>query len=157
MGATQFQAILERPEGVGTWTYLAIPFDAHTKYGSRGQVKVKGTIDGEPFRSTLLPRGDGSHYLVVPRPLRDKIGASAGAKVTVVLEMDQVAREVKVPRDLLAALRKVKGAKAAFVRLPPSHRKEYVVWIESAKKVETRQRRIAKAVQMVCEGAHLKQ
>ena len=109
MGETKFQAILERPEGVGTWTYLAIPFDAVERYGSRGQIKVKGTINGQPFTSTLLPRGDGSHYLVVPRPIREKIGASRGAKVRVTLEADKEVRKVAVPKDLTAALRKRRG------------------------------------------------
>ena len=157
MGETKFQAMLKRPEGVGIWTYLAIPFDAVEKYGSRGQIKVKGTINGQPFTSTLLPRGDGSHYLVVPRPIREKIGASRGAKVRVTLEADKGVRKVAVPKDLTAALRKRRGAAAAFEKLSPSHRKEYVSWIESAKKDETRQRRLAKAVEMICDGARLKE
>ena len=157
MGDTKFQAILERPEGVGTWTYLAIPFDAREKYGSRGQIKVKGTINGQPFKSTLLPRGDGSHYLVDSRPIREKIGASHGAKVRVTLEADKEVRKVAVPKDLAAALKKRKAAADAFETLSPSHRKEYVSWIESAKIDETRQRRIAKAVEMICDGARLKE
>ena len=152
MGETKFQAILERPEGVGTWTYLAIPFDAREKYGSRGQIKVKGTVNGQPFKSTLLPQGDGSHYLVVPRSIREKIGASQGAKVRVTLEADKEVRKVAVPKDLTAALKKRHGAAAAFEKLSPSHRKEYVSWIESAKKAETREKRMRSILAMMAKG-----
>ncbi len=156
MAATKFQAVLERPEGVGTWTYLAIPFDASSKYGSRGQTKVKGTIDGALYKSTLLPRGDGKHYLVVPRPIREKIGVGVGAQVTVIMEMDRKVRKVDVPRDLSAALKKVRGATAAFRKLAASHQKEYIEWIESAKRPDTRKRRIEKAIEMVTHGGKVK-
>jgi hypothetical protein len=65
-----FEAELIRPEGVGTWTYLNIPREIASMFGSQRQVKVKGTIEGYPFRSTALPMGDGSHYLVVGKDIR---------------------------------------------------------------------------------------
>ena len=49
-----FSATLERPEGIGTWTFLPIPIDVKTIFGVSGQLKVRGTIDGEPFRSSAL-------------------------------------------------------------------------------------------------------
>jgi hypothetical protein len=155
MDKVVFEALLVRPEGVGTWTYLSVPFDARKRYGSKGQLKVKGSIDGHPFRSTLLPRGDGTHYLVVPREIRGQIGASAGATVTVVLEHDTAPRTITPPEDMRAALAAREGSLPASERLAPSHQKRYVTWIESAKRQETRQRRIAKAVEMISEGKRL--
>ena len=73
-----------------------------------------------------------------------------------IIDDDKEGRKVAVPKDLTAALKKRKGAAAAFEKQSPSHRKEYVSWIESAKKDETRQRRVAKAVEMICDGARLK-
>lgn len=151
-----FEAILERPEGVGTWTVLTVPLSAHERFGSKGQIKVRGTIDGEPFQSTLLPRGGRSHVLVVGKAIRDKIKATQGSRVRVVIEADAAPRKVALPKDLKAALRKRRGATAAFDKLPPSHQKEHLAWIESAKKEETGRRRIQATVDRVCTGERLK-
>src|SRR4051794_17368734 len=87
-GAEAFEATLVRPEGVGTWTYLVIPRDLEALYGVRGQIKVRGTINGQPFRSSAMPRGDGAHYLVVNTSIREQIGATPGDSVMVTLERD---------------------------------------------------------------------
>ena len=60
-----FDATLVRPPGVGTWTYLNVPFNVADEFGTKGQLKVKGSVNGVPFRGSLLPQGDGRHYLVV--------------------------------------------------------------------------------------------
>jgi hypothetical protein len=101
-----FEAVLIRPEGVGTWIYLHIPVYVSATFNSRGQAKVKGAINGYPFRTTALPMGDGSHYLVVGKDIRDQIGASQGDTGKVMLEVDLDERQVDVPEDLLQALRR---------------------------------------------------
>jgi uncharacterized protein YdeI (YjbR/CyaY-like superfamily) len=70
--------------------------------------------------------------------------------------MGRDVRKVDVPRDLLTALRKVRGATAAFRELAPSHQREYVAWIETAKRPDTRQRRINKLVEMIMQGGSSK-
>ena len=62
MASYNFKAILKRPDGVGTWTYLDILVDVSATFGAKGQVKVKGTINGQPFRSSALPHGDGTTW-----------------------------------------------------------------------------------------------
>jgi hypothetical protein len=99
-----FEAVLIRPEGVGTWTYLNIPRDISSTFGSKGQVKVKGTINGHPFRSTVVPKGDGSHLLVVGKEIRDQIKKAVGDSVKVTLEPDLEDRQVVIPKDLQQAL-----------------------------------------------------
>ena len=81
MTSYNFNAILRRPEGVGTWTYLDIPVDVSATFGVKGQVKVKGTINGQPFRSSALPHGDGTHYLVVGQPIRNALVVTQGDTV----------------------------------------------------------------------------
>jgi len=142
----EFAAELKRPEGVGTWTYLDIPFDLAAESGGKGQVKVKGTIGGQPFRSMALPHGNGWHYLVVNKPLRDAISVTQGDIVKVVMMVDNEPRQVSVPADLLGALKVNPEAKATFEGYPYYHQKEYLDWVEDAKKSETRQRRIAKVI-----------
>ena len=146
MSLQSFIATLQRPDGVGTWTYLTIPFDAATVYGVKGQIKVKGTLNGLPFRGSLMPDGRGGHFLVVKKTLRDHLGVSQGSVVQVRLDRDSAERTVSVPRDVKQALAANPPAAAAFQALPPSHQQEYLDHIAGAKKDETRQRRIAAAV-----------
>ena len=156
MAGFTFEEVLIRPEGVGTWTFLNIPAEVSGTFGSKGQVKVKGTINGYPFRSTALPMGDGTHYLVVPKDIREHIAASPGDTVRVTMELDQEQRVVKIPDDLLEALLSQPEAKERFEKMPYSHQKEYVSWIASAKRVETRQRRIEQAIARILQGSKLR-
>lgn len=156
MAGKAFSAKLVRMEGVGTWTYCDVPFDVEKAFGKGGQVKVKGTVNGISFKSTLLPNGDGNHFLVVPKPLRDKAKIKAGGRVKVVLECDAAVRIVEAPPDLAKALARNKAARQTWDDFPPSHRKAYVEWIVEAKKNETRARRVEKAVALMADKKPLK-
>ena len=147
----EFQSTLERPEGTGTWTFLPIPIDLKARYGAAGQIKVRGTIAGEPFRSTALPRGDGTHYLVVKGEIRERINATAGTVVAVVLERDLDERAVDVPDDFRMALASTEAVRSTFEEFSYSHRKEFVDWIASAKTDATRAKRIQAALGMIAE------
>lgn len=153
MPAHKFEAALVRPEGTGTWTFLVVPLETSKEFGTRSQVRVKGTVDGLPFSSTLLPTGDGGHFLVVKSDIRRAIAKEAGEKVKVVMEQDSEPRTVGTPKDLQRAIEGNAKAKAAFERRAYSHRKAYVDWVEQAKKAETREGRIRKAVGMIAKGS----
>ena len=157
MDGYSFEAVLVRPEGVGTWTFLNIPLEISSTFGSKGQVRVKGTVNGYPFRSTALPMGDGTHYLVVGKDIRDQIHASQGDMVKVVLELDTEERHVDIPDELRQALDKLPGAGEAFEKMTYSHQKEWVNWVTSAKQVETRLRRAEKAVRDISQGKNLRE
>ena len=107
-------------------------------------------------RNSLMPDGDGQHFLVVNKSIRDKAKVKVGDRVTVVVEPDSAPRLIEAPPDLAKALGKDKTAKMIWDDFAYSHKKAYVDWIVSAKQDETRRRRIDKAVGLIAEKKPLK-
>lgn len=152
MPAYRFQATLERPDLRGAWTFIRAPFSVEKEFGVKGRVAVKGSINGVPYRSSLLPQGGGEHILVVNKDLRDQSGVTVGDTAAFTLERDDGPRTVELPAELSQALESNAAAQAVFARLSFSHQKEYSDHIAEAKRPETRQRRAANAVDLLLQA-----
>lgn len=140
MPKIQFNVTLE--SGGDGGVYFTLPLKESSKFGVRGRVPVTGTINGYAFRSSIFPIGDGTHYMAVNKTVREGAKVAVGDRVKIVMETDAAPRIVVVPPDLDKALSKSKAARTRFDKLSYTHRKEYVQWIESAKRPETRARRV---------------
>jgi hypothetical protein len=80
----EFEAVLQKSSAEGGWTYLVWP-ESVERFGTKGRVKVRGTVDGEPFETSFMALGDGSHKLPVKNALRVRTRKQAGDTVRVVL------------------------------------------------------------------------
>jgi hypothetical protein len=152
----EFEAKLVRPDASGSWTYLTVPFDAEAIFETKSRVQVKGSVNGIAYRGTLMPHGNGKHFMVVKKELRNLAKAQPGDIVRVTMEQDHQLREVEAPEDFLDALNSHEQAKAYFNSLAYSYQKEYVSWIEAAKRTDTRASRIEQSISKLAEGLRLK-
>jgi hypothetical protein len=149
-GVKKFSAVMQDAGSGGV--YIEVPFDVEKVYGTRGRVPIKAIIDGQQYRGSLVRMSSACHLLLILKAIREQIGKDVGDKVKIELTRDTEARTVEIPADFQKLLNKHKDAKAIFDELAYSHRREYVQWIESAKRAGTRAARIEKAITMLCEG-----
>lgn len=112
---------------------------------------VRATVNGYSWRSSVT-RMRGEFLLGLSREVREAAGVQAGDVVEVQLELDEAPREVAVPPALSEALEGDPAARTIFDGLAYTHRKEFARWIEEAKREETRQRRVAQALEMLHQG-----
>jgi hypothetical protein len=152
MTEQRFTATLQ-DSGRGGGHWLEVPFDAKEAFGA-ARAAVEGTLNDSPFRGRLSVYG-GKTYLGLNKEVRAAAHIEVGDEVEVVLHRDDSPRQVEVPQELLIAFERDSAAKAAFDKLAFTHRKEYARWIAEAKKEETRERRVAKAVEMLKAGEKL--
>jgi len=129
-----------------TATGMHVPPKVVEALGAGKRPAVRVTINGYTYRSTVAVYG-GEFLLGVSDEVRKASGVRAGDELDVELALDTAPREVDVPPDLAAALRAAPTAQRAFDALSYSNRRRYVLSVDGAKSAETRQRRIAKAVE----------
>jgi hypothetical protein len=151
----RFTAKLLRPEEApkASWSFLVLPKTASAKLPSRGLTAIEGTINGVAFRATLEPDGQKSHWLKVERPLREAAGADTGETVTLEIAVTDEVPEPKLPADLRKALAAATPeTRAVWSDITPMARRDWIHWITSAKKPETRARRVENACSMLAAG-----
>jgi hypothetical protein len=140
-------------DGAGdAWTRIAIPADVASSFRSTAMVKVRGTLNGVAYRSSLMPDGQGGFHMMVNAAIREEAGVGSGDEVTVQMEVDDAPRTVRTPADLAAGLRADPRANAFWGALSYSNKRLYVDQILEAKQPETRAKRVAETVQAMRDG-----
>ena len=132
-------------------TFFKVPLDVPALFGGRDRPPVVVRLNGHTYRSTVAKDGD-TYLLPLNRENREAAGVSAGDRIAVEMEEDAEPREVDPPAELAAALAGDEHARQIYGALAYSHRKAYADWVGDAKQEATRQRRAAKAVDLLRDG-----
>ena len=126
---------------------MPIPKAVAAQLGLKGMPKVQAVIAGTPYRGSLMPMGDGTYCLGVLKSIQEAAGVGQGDTISIEIELDTAPRTVAMPADLAKALAGDKRATAAWEALSYTNKKEMARSLEEAKRPETRERRLAQAIE----------
>ena len=148
--AIRFDAAVSTIDG---WTILRLPPEASRKLPSRGQVAVRGTINGHDFRAVLEPDGYSGHWMKVHEDLRHATGLGAGDNATLEIGTVKEWPEPNVPGDLQTALATApQKIRDHWQDITPMARWEWVRWVNATRNPDTRRRRVEVAVSKMKSG-----
>ncbi|ROH95973.1 YdeI/OmpD-associated family protein [Chryseobacterium daecheongense] len=150
--AIQFSAIIKQNGNMNA-AFVEFPFSTEKLFGKKGQVKIKALFDDAiEYRGSLAKMKSDCHILGLTQKVRKQLGKTFGDEVSVSLIEDKEERTVDIADDIALVFNENQEAKELFDKMSYTHRKEYIRWIEEAKKAETRENRKGKMIQMILEG-----
>ena len=126
-----------------------VPKRVSQTFGKRGYVPVRGMLNRQPIRATLVPKGEGRHRLFINGDMRKRAAVDVGNRVKLTLRVDGQPRIVAMPQKFAHALRSNRAAKVAFEQLQPSIRKQILTYLGWLKSPEALQRNIEKTIAML--------
>lgn len=155
-GALRFTATLRAAGGTAA-CFVPFPWDLKETFGRGNLVPVVALWDDRvTYQGSLAMMGGERAMLLCRKDILAQLGKAAGDEVAVTVTLDDAPREVEVPEALAAALDAHAGARSRWDALSPSCRREYAQWVAEAKRPETRDARVAKAVPRILAGERLK-
>ncbi|HVX48077.1 MAG TPA: YdeI/OmpD-associated family protein [Candidatus Saccharimonadales bacterium] len=137
---------------IGSWTLLVLPESASKHLSSRGMVLVEGTINGHRFKKPLEPDGRGSHWLAIDQAMQKAAGISAGDTAELKVEQSKDWPEPTLPKDVAEALAKAPDVQELWADITPAARWDWLRWIASTGKSETRAKHIKVAFSKLRNG-----
>ena len=148
----EFDAVIQ--DGGEKWPEAAcvkFPYDVQECFGTKGQVKINATFDSVPYRGSLANMGTG-HIVILRKDIKAQVDKDHGDTVRVTIQKDTEERIVEVPEELQVLFDSNPKAGEFYSGLSYTNRKEYARWITSAKKQETKDRRLSKTIEMLLSG-----
>ena len=143
-----FDAALERMPGNLGWVIIRVPLNVQKVWGKVGQLRVKGELrpagrktSGFAFRTSLFPTGKGTHFMMVNKQMQRGAGVRAGMTAHFRMEPDTEERVVRVPAELVRALKESKRLEKYYNSFNYSTRREIAKWVGEGKQAGTRRRR----------------
>ncbi|WP_449388918.1 DUF1905 domain-containing protein [Chryseobacterium lineare] len=148
----QFKAVIKQSGNLNA-AFVEFPFSTEELFNKKGQVKVKAIFDDKvEYRGSLAKMKSDGHLLGLTQEIRKELGKTFGDEVSVSLIEDKEERTVEIANDILIIFNENPESKALFDKMSYTHQKEYIRWINEAKKPETRENRKVKMVQMILDG-----
>jgi hypothetical protein len=150
-----FEAKICRPVESGgddTWAFCDLPADISEQLPSRGQVAVNLTLNGVELLTVLQPNGIGGHWLKIDSKFQQQTSVKPGEIVEIHLSPSKVWPDPEVPADFMIELEASRPALTTWTAITTAARTDWIFWLESAKKSETRQKRIGAACDMLANG-----
>ena len=144
-GPIVFEATIESD---GTGAHVVFPHDLKATYGAGNLVPVKVTFDDRVVYRGSLAKMRGRVVIGLRKDIQAQLGKQPGETVAVTVELDDAPREVEIPADLAAALQRA-GLAERFAAMAYTHRREYAEWVASAKRPQTRARRVGQACERI--------
>lgn len=144
----EFKTVIQKHDGMNA-AYIEFPYSVEAEFGTKGQVKVRVEFEDVEYRGSLVNMGLSSHCIGVTQKVRKAIGKEPGDKIRVRLHEDTEPRVVELPEELALAFKQNQEAALFYENLSYSRQKTYVTWITSAKRAETRKRRLEKSLQLL--------
>jgi len=148
----EFTGIIKQ-NGSMNAAFVEFPFSAEKLFGKKGQVKIKATFDDKvEYRGSLAKMKSDCHILGLTQNIRKQLGKTFGDEVLISLTEDKEERTVEIADDIAVVFNENPDAKNLFDAMSYTHRKEYLRWIEEAKKPETRENRKIRMIEMILSG-----
>lgn len=147
-----FTAIIKQNEEMNA-AFVEFPFSTEELFNKKGMIKVKAIFDHKiEYRGSLAKMKSDCHILGITQEIRKKLGKTFGDEIIVSLIEDKEKRIVEIANDITLVFNDNPEAKLLFDKMSYTHKKEYIRWIEEAKKPETRENRKIKMIQMILNG-----
>ena len=148
----KFSAIIQQ-NGEMNAAFVEFPFSTEELFNKKGLVKIKAIFDDNvEYRGSLAKMKSDCHILCLTQEIRKQLGKTFGDEVSVSLTEDKEERVVEIADDIVSVFNENLDAKSLFDKMSYTHKKEYIRWIEEAKKPETRENRRIKMIQMILDG-----
>jgi uncharacterized protein YdeI (YjbR/CyaY-like superfamily) len=146
-----FSAVLTRSGNTLNWVVIEIPFDAARLWGVRGQLRVKGDINGYAFRTSVFPAGNGRHFMIVNKQMQKGARVHAGMEADFRMEPDTEKRIVPLVPEIDRVLRQSRRLQKFYESLSPSIRNDIARFISEGKQQSTRSRRADQLAERLME------
>jgi uncharacterized protein YdeI (YjbR/CyaY-like superfamily) len=147
----RFTATLERMPGKLGWVIVRIPLDIKKTWGTRGHFRVRGEVNGHPFRGALFPTRHGYHFLLVNKQLQKSAGIGAGTRAKFRMAPDREKREVKMPAEWARVLKQSRAIAKFYSELNPSARAEIARFVGMQKDAAGRKRQAERWAELLLE------
>lgn len=147
-----FKAMIQQ-NGEMNAAFVEFPFSTEELFSKKGQIKIKAVFDEKvEYRGSLTKMKSDCHILGLTQEVRKQLGKTLGDEFSVSLIEDKEERMVEIADDIASVFDENPEAKTLFDKMSYTHKKEYIRWIEEAKKPETRENRKTKMILMILDG-----